>query len=115
MGTAYLSARKLIIAGAFTFAATIPSMAPVVFAPADLSAQQSGCSNGEEGDLFTGSCVPYLVPNTHATSNNMCPAGVSGSECGGPTGQVGPAPHMPAPMPPSQEEQDLADVVTPGY
>jgi hypothetical protein len=41
----------------------------------DLSAQQTGCANGEEGDLYTGA----------------------------------------GPLPPSQEEQDLADVVTPGF
>jgi hypothetical protein len=113
MGTALLSARKVIIMGAFTVAAAVPAIAPVVFAPADLSAQ-SGCANGEDGDLYTGACVPYLVPNTHGASNSACPPGVSGAECGGPTGlQTGP--HMPAPVPPSPEEQELADIVTPGY
>ena len=99
MGIAPVSARKLIIAGAFTFAATVPSVAPVLLTPADLSAQQSGCAIGEEGDLYTGACVPYLVPNSQNTS----------------TAVDVPRPGMPGPLPPSQEEQDLADVVTPGY
>ena len=47
MGIAFVSARKLVIAGAFTIAATIPSITPVLFTPADLSAQQSGCVTGE--------------------------------------------------------------------
>jgi hypothetical protein len=114
MGTALLSARKLIIAGAFTVAATVPAIAPVFFSPVDLSAQQSGCAHGEDSDLYTGACVPYLVPNSHGASNSACPPGVSGAECGGSTGgNFGP--HMPAPVPPSPEEQELADVVTPGY
>ena len=99
MGIAFVSARKLVIAGAFTIAATIPSIAPVLFTPADLSAQQSGCVTGEEGDLYTGACVPYLVPNSQGTSSGLAV----------------PRPGMPGPLPPSQEEQDLADVVTPGY
>jgi hypothetical protein len=99
MGTACVSARKLVIAGAFTIAATIPSIAPLLLTPADLSAQQSGCANGEEGDLYSGVCVPYLVPNSQATGGGI---------------EI-PQPGMPGPLPPSQEEQDLADVVTPGY
>ena len=71
----------------------------MLFTPADLSAQQSGCANGEEGDLYTGACVPYLVPNSQGTGSAL---------------DV-PQPGMPGPLPPSQEEQDLADVVTPGY
>jgi len=99
MGIAFVSARKLVFAGAFTFAATLPSIAPVLFTPADLSAQQSSCTNGEEGDLYTGACVPYLVPNSQATGGGI---------------DI-PRPGMPGPLPPSQEEEDLADVVTPGY
>jgi hypothetical protein len=99
MGIAFVSARKLIIAGAFTIAATVPSIAPVLFPPADLSAQQSGCVTGEEGDLYTGACVPYLVPNSQGAGSEL---------------RV-PQPGMPGPLPPSQEEQDLADVVTPGF
>ena len=94
-----MSARKLIIAGALTLAATVPTIAPVLFTPNDLSAQQSSCSTGEEGDLYTGSCVPYLVPN----SPNMGTAiGV-------------PQPGMPGPLPPSQTAEDLEEAVTPGY
>ena len=89
-------ARKLIIAGAFTFAATVPAVAPVLFTPADLSAQQSSCANGEEGDLFTGTCIPYMVPNS-----------------GG--GIAIPQPGMPGPLPPSQTAEDLEGAVTPGY
>lgn len=97
MGTASLSARKLAIVGAFVVAAAVPSIAPVLFSPTDLSAQ--GCTSGEEGDAYTGACVPYLVPNS-PNANPLLPV---------------PQPGQPGPLPPSLEEQDLAEVVTPGY
>jgi hypothetical protein len=99
MGIAVVFARKLFIAGVFTIAGTVASIAPVLVAPADLSAQQSGCANGEEGDLYTATCVPYLVPNS--------PGSASAIDV--------PRPGMPGPLPPSPEEQELQDVVTPGY
>ena len=98
MGIAVVFARKLIVAGALTIAGTVASIAPVL-TPAELSAQQSGCAIGEEGDLYTGTCIPYLVPNS--------PGSASAIDV--------PRPGMPGPLPPSQEEQELQDVVTPGY
>ncbi len=89
-----LSARNLIIAGAFTVAASLPSIAPVLLSPAELAAQDSGCATGgEEGDLYTGACVPYLVPNTGGLAE----------------------PATPTPFQPSPELEELEDVNTPGY
>ena len=111
MGTAQ-SARRFAIASAFTVVAGIAAVAPVIAIPAGLSAQQAGCANGEEGDLYTGACVPYLVPNTPGASSG-CPPGVSGAEC---TGQAAaPPPPAPTPFQPSPELQELEDVATPGY
>jgi hypothetical protein len=94
---ASVSARKLIIAGALTLAATIPTIAPAVFAPTNLSAQQ--CITGEEGDAYTGTCVPYLVPNSPASRSGI----------------YVPQPGQPGPLAPSPEEQELQDIATPGY
>ncbi|MCV7283073.1 hypothetical protein H7J88_25910 [Mycolicibacterium flavescens] len=113
MRTSKLSARNLIIAGAFTVAATLSSIAPVLATPGPLVAQDSGCSTGEEGDLYTGACVPYLVPNTPGASNVACPTGVSGAECTAPAQPAAPA--TPKPFQPSPEEQELEAVSTPDY
>ena len=113
MASPSLSGRRLIIVGAFGFAAAFGSIAPVVLPSSELIAQQSGCSNGEEGDLYTGTCVPYLAPNTPGTSSSACPAGVSGAECSGQSAL--PAPSTPTPFQPSPELQELEDVATPGY
>lgn len=114
MGTAFGAARNVLIAGAFTVAAAIATAAPLVVTAPAASAQQS-CPTGEEGDPYTGTCVPYLVPNSSA--KNICPPGVSGAQCTASTGgQFGsPQPQMPAPVPPSPEEQELQDIATPGY
>ncbi|MGV0849842.1 hypothetical protein [Mycolicibacterium phlei] len=111
-----LSARNLIIAGAFTAAATLFSLAPALITSGDLFAQSSECSTGEEGDLYTGHCVPYLVPNTPdtaGTSANACPEGVSGAECAPPASVS--TPPTPTPFQPTPELQELEDVNTPDY
>lgn len=113
--------RRLTIAGGLAAAAAAPLVAAVLIAPASNLGQT--CSNGEEGDAFTGQCVPFVVPNSPggnapaaapAGNATACPAGVSGSECAiQPPANSGP--NMPANPPPQQPEQELADVVTPGY
>jgi hypothetical protein len=94
-----------------------------------VSAPLAQCSAGEEGDSFTGQCVPYLVPNSPGdnaaaapaaapagtSTPSGCPAGVTGSECSAQNQPVSSGPNMPAGVPPQQPEQSLADVVTPGY
>ena len=115
-----LSARRSIIAGGFVIAAMAPVVGVVVSVPSIPASQLANCPAGEEEDLYAGQCVPYLVPNSPAgadAANSACPPGVSGAECGGSTGdQVGsPKPRMPAPVPPQEPEQELAEVVTPGY
>jgi hypothetical protein len=92
----FVSPRNLIVAGAFALAVTVPSLAATLISPAEPSAQPP-CVSGEEGDLFTGTCVPYMVPNSGSTAIGV------------------PQPGMPGPLPASPEEQELADVATPGY
>ncbi|MFI5510528.1 hypothetical protein ACIA48_23960 [Mycobacterium sp. NPDC051804] len=123
MRATHRSTRRLTIAGGFAAAAAAPLVAAALIAPASQSTFLGQCSNGEEGDAYTGQCVPYLVPNSpgdnaaaHAGNamSSGCPAGVSGSECAiQPPANSGP--NMPANPPPQQPEQQLAEVVTPGY
>jgi hypothetical protein len=116
-----LSVRRLIIACGFVLAAVAPVVGVVLSLPSIPPSQLANCPIGEEEDVYVGHCVPYLVPNSPAgaavPANSACPPGVSGAECGGSTGnQVGsPVPRMPAPVPPQEPEQELAEVVTPGY
>lgn len=104
--------RRLTIAGGFALAAVAPIFAAVVATSPSVPSQLAACPAGEDSDLYSGTCVPYLVPNTASPVNNACPPGVSGAECTGSTGNLVP-PH-PAPGP-SPELQELEDVVTPGY
>lgn len=117
-----LSSRRLIAAGGFALAAVSPALAVIVSPPAVAPSQVASCPGGEERDVYAGQCVPYLVPNSSAgataAGNSSCPPGVSGAECGG--GSIGnetgsPRPRMPAPFPPQEPEQELAEVVTPDY
>jgi hypothetical protein len=110
--------RRLTFASGLAAAAAAPLVAAVLSAPAGQPTYLGQCSSGEEGDAFTGQCVPYLVPNSPggdpAASATACPAGVSGSECSiQPPANSGP--NIPANPPPQQPEQELADVNTPGY
>ncbi|KUH93702.1 hypothetical protein AU189_15770 [Mycolicibacterium acapulense] len=104
--------RRLAIAGGFAIAAAAPVTAVIVTASPGLPSQLAACPAGEDSDLYSGTCVPYLVPNTASPVNNACPPGVSGAECTGSTGNLVPR-H--APPGPSPELQELEDVVTPGY
>lgn len=117
-----LCARRMIIAGGFAVLAAAPTLGAIISAPATPPAQLANCPPGEEEDLYAGQCVPYLVPNSPASAavpgGSSCPPGVSGAECtGSSTGnELGsPEPRMPAPVPPQEPEQELAEVVTPGY
>ncbi len=96
MRISFVSTRNLIIAGAFAIAATVPGVAAALISPAELSAQPP-CAHGEENDLFVGTCVPYMVPNSGSTAIGV------------------PQPGEPGPLPASPEEQELADIATPGY
>lgn len=128
MGAMHPSVRRLFLAGAFAVAAAAPVITAVATAPAEPPARLADCPAGEEGDIYTLSCVPMLVPNSPAItpaapvdvtvpSTMPCPSGVSGAECAGAgQGQVL-APQVPAPgqIQPGQPEEQLQDVSTPGY
>lgn len=110
--TKFRIGRRLTIAGGFVIATAAPVIAAFVAAAPGLPSPLAACPPGEDSDLYSGTCVPYLVPNTATAVNNACPPGVSGAECTGSTGNLVP-PH--APPGPSPELQELEDVVTPGY
>jgi hypothetical protein len=116
-----LSARRLIIAGAFALAAAAPLVAVTTSMPSGPPSQLAACATGEDEDLYSGHCVPYLVPNSPAgvtvPGTAQCPPGVNGQECTSSTTTEldSPQPQMPAPVPPQEPEQELAEVVTPGY
>lgn len=74
------------------------------------SATLAACPKGEDNDTYTGSCVPYLVPNS-PSGNSLCPPGVRGTECGSAEVQTAPA----APVAPTGPEQELEDVSTPDF
>lgn len=104
---ALITTRHLLISACFasTVAATL--------AVGGLSAPSSvlaACPNGEDPDNYTGTCVPYLVPNS-PSSNSLCPPGVSGTECGSAEVQSTPT----APVAPTGPEQELEDVSTPDF
>lgn len=141
MGSISLLARRVVYVGGFAIAAAGPVVGTTLAAPAEPPSHVANCPTGEEQDLYTNHCVPYMVPNspgsaatptsasdsahesapsdaaTTGASPSLCPPGVSGSECGGPTGgqASSPQPNMPAPVPPQEPEQQLAEVETPDY
>ena len=61
-----LSARRLIFAGGFALAVAVAPAAGILAHP--MSAPEShplaACDTGEEEDVFTTSCTPFLVPNS---------------------------------------------------
>jgi hypothetical protein len=63
MAATKFSARRLIIAGAFAAAAAVAPAVAVVAMPTP-AAPLAQCAGGEENDLYTGTCVPHLVPNS---------------------------------------------------
>ncbi|MDA4088824.1 hypothetical protein MHAS_03270 [Mycolicibacterium hassiacum DSM 44199] len=121
MESVCLSMRRLLIAAGFAVVVTAPLAGAALSASVDhRPSPLAACSGGEEYDSYTGHCVPYLVPRTSrslGTNPDFCPPGVSGTECGGSTGDTAssPQPQMPAPVPPQEPEQELAEISTPGY
>ncbi|ABK72119.1 hypothetical protein [Mycolicibacterium smegmatis] len=109
-----LSARQLLIAAAFAAATLAPVAVPFQAAAAE-------CPSGEEGDLYTGTCTPVLVPNSPAPvampAANECPPGVTGAECQPSTGnEAGPVmPQLPGQVEQTGPEEELQDVDTPDY
>ena len=105
--------RRLMIAGGFAVATATPVIAAFIAVSPGQPAQLAACPVGEDSDLYTGSCVPYLVPNTPAAAgNNACPPGVTGAECTGTSGNAATPPGKPSQSP---ELQELENVATPGY
>jgi hypothetical protein len=62
--TTSISARRLLVAGCFAAAvAAAPAVATLTFAPA-AGPSVLACPNGESTDIYTGECIPDLVPNS---------------------------------------------------
>ncbi|MCV7419012.1 intersectin-EH binding protein Ibp1 [Mycobacterium yunnanensis] len=63
-----LSARRLILAGGFALAvAAAPAVAAFAVPPNAAGIHLADdCAPGEDADEFTGSCVPFAVPNSPA-------------------------------------------------
>ncbi|BBX00821.1 hypothetical protein BST36_00200 [Mycolicibacterium moriokaense] len=108
MQTLLHSTRRLAIAGAF---AAAPLVAAVVLAHPGEPASVAQCAAGEESDVYTGQCVPYLVPNSPAGG---CPAGVSGAECNVQSQPVSNPPDVRGDQP-AEPDQSLIGVSTPDY
>jgi hypothetical protein len=66
MTTSPLSTRRLILAGGFALAIAIAPAAAIVAQPSHAtdSKPMAACDTGEEEDVFTTSCTPFLVPNS---------------------------------------------------
>jgi len=58
--------RRLILAGGFAIAIAVTPAVAIVAHPtlATDSTPMAACDTGEEEDVFTTSCTPYLVPNS---------------------------------------------------
>ncbi|WKG02273.1 hypothetical protein [Mycolicibacterium sp. HK-90] len=87
----------------------VAAVAPVTDVAAPPTAM-AACPNGEDNDTYTGTCVPYLVPNS-PSAGGLCPPGVGGTECGSAEVQATPT----APVAPTGPEQELEDVSTPDF
>jgi hypothetical protein len=66
MMTYSITTRRLIVAGGFALAIGISPAAAIVAHPthATDSKPMAVCDSGEEEDVFTTSCTPFLVPNS---------------------------------------------------
>jgi hypothetical protein len=58
-----ITTRRLILAGGFALAIAITPAVAIVAHPTD-STPMAACDTGEEEDVFTTSCTPFLVPNS---------------------------------------------------
>jgi hypothetical protein len=63
MTTYPTTARRLLLAGGFALAIAVTPAVAIATHPMQL-APQAACTSGEEEDVFTTSCTPYLVPNS---------------------------------------------------
>lgn len=73
MATIEISARRLLLAGAFAVAvAAAPAVAAFTQAPA-AGPSVVACANGESTDIYNGECIPDLVPNSPAIPVNAAP------------------------------------------
>lgn len=63
MTTYPISTRRLLIAGGFALAVAITPAVAIV-GQSTHSTPLAQCSTGEEEDVFTTSCTPFLVPNS---------------------------------------------------
>ncbi len=61
-------AQRLLVSCGFALAAVVaPIAATMAFAPAP-AVTQTACPAGEESDVFSGDCQPFLSPNTHTVN-----------------------------------------------
>lgn len=61
------SVRRLILAGGFAIAvAAAPAVTAIAAPSAPGAPLADNCAAGEDTDEFTGSCVPFMVPNSPA-------------------------------------------------
>jgi hypothetical protein len=63
MTTYPITSRRLILAGGFALAIAIAPAVAIVAQPTH-SAPLAACTSGEEEDVFTTSCTPFMVPNS---------------------------------------------------
>jgi hypothetical protein len=63
MTTYPITTRRLILAGGFALAIAIAPAVAIGAQPTH-SAPLAACTSGEEEDVFTTSCTPFMVPNS---------------------------------------------------
>jgi hypothetical protein len=86
MTTYPITTRRLILAGGFAIAIAIAPAVAIAAHPTH-STPLAQCSSGEEEDVFTTSCTPFLVPSspqgfTTTAANPDIPE-ISGVPCTG--------------------------------
>jgi hypothetical protein len=86
MTTYPITARRLVLAGGFAIAIAIAPAVALVVQPTH-SVPLAACDSGEEEDVFTTSCTPFMVPNSpqgfSSTAANPDIPEVSGVPCVG--------------------------------
>ena len=63
MATYPISVRRLILASGFALAVSAAPIVAVV-APTTHETPIAACNSGEEEDVYTTTCTPFLVPNS---------------------------------------------------
>jgi hypothetical protein len=64
MAISPLAARRFAVAAGIAAAIASAPALTMLTAPAAHSAPAASCPNGESEDIYTGSCIPDLVPNS---------------------------------------------------